>query len=85
MELFLMSLTIKMVPNLYISPSKFIIKMETNQMKKENSMDSKINNKPLMLLYPELCPSAQLANTETMKFPNQPSKLMTQMIWFLKK
>lgn len=54
-------------------------------MKKENSMDSKINNKPLMLLYPELCPSAQLANTETMKFPNQPSKLMTQMIWFLKK
>lgn len=71
--------------NLFISPLKFMIKMEISLIKMENSMDSKNSNKLLMLLYQESCHSAPHANIEIIKLLNHHFKLMTQMIWFLKK
>lgn len=48
MELSLRSSIIPIVLSLFVLLLKFMIKMETNQIKMENSMDSKINNKLLM-------------------------------------
>ena len=78
-------LTILTVLNLFVLPSRFMIRMETRLMKMENFMDSKTSNKLLMLLYPESCLFVPRANTEITKSPSHHSKLMTQMTWFLKK